>query len=99
MRITFNAKIIKIYDSTLRGNKFEIQPILFEHENKNYYLEAVGMYSHLINGFNENDFVEVTADINSYLSKENKYWTNVNVVDIKNLDKKIEEDPKNDLPF
>ena len=105
--------IKKIFNKQYRGaNNFEIAPILLTRENKDYYLEAIGMYAGIPQNFQEGNPVRCKIDLRSQQSRsdEEKYWTNVNLVDCElDIDQPDVEsfensndslDPqKDDLPF
>jgi len=115
MIIETKGTIKKIYNKQYRGqNRFEIAPILLNVENKDYYLEAIGMYSGIPNQFQEGNPVRCKLEIKSQQDKrdENRYWTNFNLVECElDIDQPIEQpfetapeskslDPQeDDLPF
>ena len=115
MIIETKGTIKKIYNKQYRGqNKFEIAPILLNVENKDYYLEAIGMYSGIPNQFQEGNPVKCKLEIKSQQDKRDadRYWTNFNLVECElDIDQPIEQpfetipeskslDPQeDDLPF
>ena len=79
MIIETKGTIKKIYNKQYRGqNKFEIAPILLNVENKDYYLEAIGMYAGIPNQFQEGNPVKCKLEIKSQQDKRDadRYWTN-----------------------
>tara|TARA_R100001443_G_scaffold116949_1_gene139219 strand:- start:98 stop:448 length:351 start_codon:yes stop_codon:yes gene_type:complete len=116
MEIQFTGTLIDKKESEIRGNNFEIQPFLIQVGDSTLYLEAVGMYSGIGNGINIGDIVMCKAEISSNQRKDNpnKYWTNINLTEMKNnldTDEVKQSDPlpihpfqdeqkkENDLPF
>lgn len=95
MIIETKGTIKKIYNKQYRGaNNFEIAPILLNVENKDYYLEAIGMYAGMPNQFQEGNPVRCKLEIRSQQDKrdENRYWTNFNLVDLElDIDQPIEQ--------
>ena len=86
MEIQFTGTLIDKKEREIRGNNFEIQPFLIQVEDSTLYFEAVGMYSGIGNGINIGDIVMCTAEIISRQRKDNsnKYWTNINLIEMKN---------------
>ena len=104
MEIQFTGTLIDKKEREIRGNNFEIQPFLIQVEDSTLYFEAVGMYSGIGNGINIGDIVMCTAEIISRQRKDNsnKYWTNINLIDMKNnldTDQVKQSDPLPIHPF
>lgn len=87
MKFKINVKILKMYNKLIKGNNFKIQPVYVEHENKNYYFEAAGFYSHILKQYQNGDHVTLTLEIESRPKKgTDSYWTNINIVDVNKED-------------
>ena len=95
MIIETKGIIKKIYNKQYRGaNNFEIAPILLNVENKEYYLEAIGMYASIPNKFQEGNSVICKLEIKSQQDKRDadRYWTNFNLVECElDIDQPIEQ--------
>ncbi len=77
--------IKEIRDQDYRGiNNYKIRGIILEVNLNNYYVEAFGDFCDRLDNYNVNQPIKFELEYKTPQNKNDpdKYWTNVNIVDI-----------------